>query len=361
MTLMHSRGKGRGRSVPPHIPVPAITLVALLALLSSPAVAEKTDVVVMDNGNVIVGEVKKMVRGLLEFSVDDISGRLQIEWEHVVRLTSNQQLDFELEDGSHYFGSLIESSADGELRIQTATGVVDVRLLDVILFEPIKSTFWKRLTGDLSAGISFTKATDIFQFNFGGTVRYRRRISLTLFQPNAIITSESEEESKTNATLPLTHLRFFKNKWFYRGDAVAGRNDELGIDFRGSLAGGLGRSLVQTNRGYLLVSGLLSGNREATSDGQTTTNVELAFDTLFEAYRYDTPKVQTSGHLIVFYNLTTQGRYRVAFDGRISLELVKDFYWDIGQLYYRYDSDPSATADSTDDYGILTGLRYKFN
>ena len=99
---------------------------ALLGLLASPALAEKTDVVVMDNGNVIVGEIKKMVRGLLEFSVDDISGRLQIEWEHVVRLTSKQQLDFELEDGTHYFGSLIESSADGELRIQTAAGEFEI-------------------------------------------------------------------------------------------------------------------------------------------------------------------------------------------------------------------------------------------
>ncbi|MGB6993690.1 MAG: hypothetical protein WBG00_10730 [Thermoanaerobaculia bacterium] len=32
-----------------------------------------------------------------------------------------------------------------------------------------------------------------------------------------------------------------------------------------------------------------------------------------------------------------------------------------GQLYYRGDSDPSTTADSTDDYGILMGLRHKVN
>ena len=34
--------------------------------------------------------------------------------------------------------------------------------------------------------------------------------------------------------------------------------------------------------------------------------------------------------------------------------------WDIGQVYYRFDSDPSLTADSTDDFGIVTGLRYEF-
>lgn len=58
-----------------------LLLVAWLGLLASPVVAQKTDVVHMSNGNVIIGEVKRMEHGLLEFSVDDIVNRLQIKWE----------------------------------------------------------------------------------------------------------------------------------------------------------------------------------------------------------------------------------------------------------------------------------------
>jgi len=62
-----------------------------------------------------------------------------------------------------------------------------------------------------------------------------------------------------------------------------------------------------------------------------------------------------------FVNLTTWGRYRINFDGRISIELgVADLFWDLSQVYYRFDSDPSLAAAGRDDYGFVTGLRYEF-
>ena len=135
----------------------------------------------------------------------------------------------------------------------------------------------------------------------------------------------------------------------------------MGIDFRGTLAGGLGRHVIQTNRVHFLISTLLSGNREFTSDGQITNNLELVLDTDLAAFRYDTPKLELDTGLALFYSLTTENRYRVNFDARLSLELgLKDFFWDIGQLYYLYDSEPSDTALSKDDYGVISGLRYKF-
>jgi hypothetical protein len=66
------------RPMPARKGVPALVLVGLLGLLASPALAQKTDMVHMDNGNVIVGEIKKLEHGLLEFSVDDIAGNLRI-------------------------------------------------------------------------------------------------------------------------------------------------------------------------------------------------------------------------------------------------------------------------------------------
>ena len=44
----------------------------------------------------------------------------------------------------------------------------------------------------------------------------------------------------------------------------------------------------------------------------------------------------------------------------VSLELFTDFFWDITQLYYTYDSDPSREAIARDDYGIVSALRYKW-
>lgn len=279
----------------------------------------------------------------------------------MTRLTSDQQFDIELEDGAGFFGTLIEPEADNALRILTAFGTFDVERESVVEITPLEGTFWKRLEGDLSAGLSFTKSTDLLQFNLGGKARYRRLRSQTDLNYNSIISSQSDEPEKTNSSLQLTHLRFFKQKWFYRGDAVGSRNDELGIDFRASLAGGVGRRIVQTNRVHFLMSTLLSGNREFTNDGQVTNNLELVFDTDLLAFRYDTPKLELDTNLALFYSLTTENRYRINFDARLSLELgLKDFFWDIGQLHYLFDSEPSNRAIAKDDYGIISGLRYKF-
>lgn len=348
-------------SVPGRRGVRTTWLLSVLILLAASVLAEKTDVLTMRNGNVIVGEVKKLERGILEYSVDDISNRLQIKWEHVVRLTCNQNIDIELRDGTKFFGNLVPSAGDGKLRIQSALTSIDVELNDVVMITPIKGTFLKRLEGNISAGLSFTKATDIFQTSLGGSVRYRRLISLTEFKFNAIFTSTSGEPSRANVSAPLTHYRFFKNRWFYRGDLAASRNDELGIDFRGAVGGGGGRRLVQTSRVLFALSGLLIGNREFTSDGLVTNNAEVALDTRLDAFRYDTPKLDLSTGFVVFVSLTTSGRYRVNYDGRLSMELgIKDFFWDITQLYYTYDSDPSQEAAARDDYGIVSALRYKW-
>ena len=84
-------------------------------------------------------------------------------------------------------------------------------------------------------------------------------------------------------------------------------------------------------------------------------------DTDLAVFRHDTPKLDLDTRLTLFYSLTVDNRYRVDFDTRLSIELgLEDFFWDIGQLYYLYDSKPSNTAISKDDYGIVSGLRYKF-
>jgi hypothetical protein len=46
---------------------------------------------------------------------------------------------------------------------------------------------------------------------------------------------------------------------------------------------------------------------------------------------------------------------------RLSIELIEDFYWDISQVYDRFDTDPSTTATSGTDWGVISGLRYTFD
>jgi len=339
----------------------SVLLAALAGALSAaPALAAKTDVVHLDNGNVITGEIKSLKNGLLDYSVDHMN-RLQIKWDHVVRLTANQQLDIETRDGVHRYGLLIDASADGKLRVVTAIGDFEVDVRDVLFLEPVRKNKLRRIRASVSTGVSYTKSTDVAQFNFGGAVRYRARKYMTQLSINSIVTTTEDDPGSTNSDAGVVYLRYLKNRWFARGDVNGSRNDELGLDFRGGLGGGGGQVLVQNQRMLFYMSGLLTANRENRSDGTAQNNSELAAITSYQVFRHDTPKIDIQLDLAAFLNLTTWGRYRIDFDGRVSIELVKDFYWDVSQIYYRYDSDPAANAASTTDYGFISGLRYKFN
>lgn len=308
----------------------------------------------------LVGEVKLLDLGVLELSLDETVDRVRVKWEHVVRLVSTKQLEIVLTNGQRLFGPLVDSSGDGELRVRTTAGDVDIRMTEVALIAPIEASFWGRLDGNVAAGLSFTRTTDILQFNLDGSGIYRKQGAWTELNFNSLITSKSGDNSRTNSDARLTHARLFRDRWFYGGVVGASRNDELGIDLRASLSGGLGRFLFKAAGARLWLATFLSGNRELTSDGRRTHNLELAFRTQLLAFRYDSPKVDVKSDLSAFVNLTSWGRYRLDFDARVSLETFKDLFWDVGQVYYRFDSDPSLTADSTADWGIVTGLRYNF-
>lgn len=332
----------------------------LIGLLATAARAEKTDLVVMDDGNRFTCEIKKLDSGLLELSLDNVKSNIQVEWKHVVRVVSNMQLRIELSNGAHYYGALVPSSGDGQIRIRTAVGEFDADRSSIVVMEPIKATFWERMSASVSTGISYTKSTNVAQFNFGGSTTWRTLVTRTVLSVNTIITTQSGP-TKTNSDIPLVFYRYYDDMWFFRAQAGASRNDELGIDFRGLLSAGGGRRLVHSNSAMILVSASVAGNREYTSDEQKTNNLELVFNALVMTYSFDSPKLEFDLDASVFLNLTTWGRYRTQLDARFSLELVSDLYWDLGQVYYRFDSDPSEEATSGTDWGVVSGLRYKFN
>ncbi|MGC1450412.1 MAG: hypothetical protein WA830_10275 [Candidatus Sulfotelmatobacter sp.] len=86
-----------------------IRLVILSAVLASasPLLArDKTDVIVMKNGDRMTCQVKGLDAGVLSVSFDYIAGTTSVQWSKVARLESNQLFIVKTEDGSVYTGTL---------------------------------------------------------------------------------------------------------------------------------------------------------------------------------------------------------------------------------------------------------------
>jgi hypothetical protein len=79
-------------------------LLPLLACLPAAALADKTDVIYMRNGDRVTCEIKRLERGQLKVSTDGM-GTVYIEWEDIAQLVSKELYIVELQDGKRVQGT----------------------------------------------------------------------------------------------------------------------------------------------------------------------------------------------------------------------------------------------------------------
>lgn len=145
----------------------ARTICAFIALLLATAVsADKTDIVEFGASR-MVGEVKGMERGKLRLKTD-ATDTIDIDWAEVTALVTGQYLRIETRDGKFVYASLQPGAADKHLALAGA-GIQEIHMDDVAALEPIKATFWERLSIDTSLGYSYAKSNDVTQLNINAT------------------------------------------------------------------------------------------------------------------------------------------------------------------------------------------------
>src|SRR3954451_7242491 len=96
----------------PSRPVAGRVTLAALALIvgvAAPALAAKTDAIVLRNGDRFTGEVSQLRQGKLQVKTDD-SGTLSIEWDKIAGITTAAIYDVTLSDGRHLLGRAVAAA-----------------------------------------------------------------------------------------------------------------------------------------------------------------------------------------------------------------------------------------------------------
>ena len=300
---------------------------SLLATVAVPALADaKTDIVVFTNGDKLTGEVKSLERGRLRFKTD-ATGTINIEWDDVAYLSSDQNIQVETSDGTRYLGSLGVAATEGLTVVNTSSGPIELSANEVVLMAPIKEKGINRIDGDITFGLNFTKASEIKQLHFGLDMHYRTETRIVSLLANATTSDSTDSESSQRHSAELTYRRLWPNRWVTGGLLSLNRNDELGLDLRTSVGAGGGRILRQSNSVNLLIEGGLLLSRENLASGVPSEDTWEALAALqWEWFRYDSPELDLSTRLQIFPNLTDTGRVRGEFDIRLKWELIEDLF-----------------------------------
>jgi len=336
------------------------TLALLLVLHPAAAsAADKVDTVVMVNGDRITCEVSTLSRGQLKAKTDD-QGTLTIKWDKIVSVTTLGLFDVGMSDGTRLVGQL-DAAADGKISIvDPVSGDIHTYLLEeVVSLAPIRTGFFDRIDGAIDVGGSYTQSSGVSQSSFNGNANYRQPSFAVFARGSTTLTSDPDSGASTRASAQIGYIRYRPNRWVISPFALFEANEDLGFKARYTGALSLGRYLVQTNRGYVLVTGGAALGRELPVDGEPVVNVDGMG--IFDAalFTYDYPKTDITMALDVYPGLSQWGRVRAQFDGKIKREIVHDF--SVGfTIYDSYDNRPPSADAVKNDVGLSLTIGWTF-
>jgi hypothetical protein len=327
----------------------------------TPAAAAKPDLVILQNGDRITGEVKGLTRGKLDYSTDD-AGRLSIEWEKVARVTSPTPYHIEVASGVRYFGRLSPSDRDGVVVVQ-GDRTDTLRVRNVIEISPLNASFTQRVKAYLDLGFTLAKANQATTFSVSGNTDYQ---GPTLGSETAFDSYAQGQESvptTTRNTLRQSLSWYIAQRWSAVGLAQLEQNDELDLDHRITAGGAIRRDVTHTNQMELgLGAGIVGTQEEFSSEtgNSSTTNLEGLLMMSWSAFRFDSPKLDFSTNLAMFPSISDAGRVRGQAAVRLEYEVFKDFNAGI-RVTDTFDSRPPAESATKNDYvtALTIGWSYR--
>jgi Protein of unknown function, DUF481 len=339
--------------------------VARLALAAAAAVslaapedaaAEKTDVVVLVNGDRITGEIKGMARGKLDYSTDD-AGRLSIQWTKLLEVTSPNRFELETSEGKRYFSPLLapEHGAQGAVRLDDGD---TLPIPDVVSIVPVSRGFLARLQAYLDIGTTVARSNSARTLTAAGFVQYRGERLGTSFAFDAYGQDAADSTATNRGSVKLTG-DLYSGRWKSQLWGQAEKNDELGLRRRLSLGAGTSYAALRNDSMELSAAAGLIGVQEDYADSEPAPSLTGLLSVSWDAFRYDSPKLDAEVSLAAYPYLTDPGRVRLEGSLRVKYEVVSDF--DIGlSLSDTYDSRPPDPAAASNDYLLTMTIGWSY-
>jgi hypothetical protein len=320
--------------------------------------AQKNDTIYLRNGDRITGELKKFEYGLLSFSTDAMQ-TVSIEFDRINTINSSKYFEIRLNSGERLFGHLSKSDVLSTVNVVTVNDTLPKRLWDIVLINRIKNTFFQKIDGSLDLGLSYTKASDVFQYSLDVSVTYRTSNWATRFDLESILTDDGTKISRNN-TMGLNVTHFLSHNWFTAILAQGQQNTELDLQYRLQGGYGLGYDIARTNSvRFYVFGGLVANQEKSIAIPSITDNLEALLTTQIKWFRYRHPKIDVTNNINFYPSLSSFGRSRIEYNLSSKFEIIKDLYFNV-QLYDYYDNEPSGGGDAKNDWGVITSIGFTF-
>jgi Protein of unknown function, DUF481 len=346
----------------------AVVVMGLAAVAANAAFArDKTDVIVMMNGDRITGEVKRLENGVLQVELDYVDGTIAIDWQKVLRIETTALFLVQLQDGSTYSGTIVgfDSPAGAPIRITIqAEGEQSVTFerSKAVRITETSARVWQRLSGNITAGATYSKGNSTAQYNFGSEVAYRETHWGGKATYDSNLTSSTGATTATRNQLDLIAYRDLPWKnYFYAGTGDFLQSSVQGVRQQTTLGFGVGRFLKNTGRVRLAVLGGFgwqNANYVPLAQTQQSQNIGLAFlSSNLQVFRFKKTRLNIDSSLAPAIAPRT-GRLFFRSNASYFFKLFGSVDWNFS-FYGNWDTQPPPHLPDG-DYGTSTGLSWTF-
>jgi len=347
--------------------IPAVIFSCALLVAAPLFARDKTDVLIMSNGDRLRCEIKGLDAGVLFVSFDYIKGTTQVDWAKVRYVESKQLFLVKTQDGSAYTGTLSTAETEGArpVRIEVAedsgqkVAVERQQLVD--MFQTSKS-FWQRFNGGINSGLTYSKANQSKEYTFSAEVAYPRERWTAGATYTSTLTGNTGATTSTSNQGALYYRHLLRwNNWFYTGIGSFLQSTEQEIDVQSNLGGGMGRYLKNTNRATILVFGGLAWqntrySQTATVEQQTQNNASGLAGADVELFKFD--KTNLTLTAAVFPSISHPGRVYTDVNATYYVKFYSDFTWNLS-FYGNWDTQPPHNFPGS-NYGMSSGFGWTF-
>ena len=336
----------------------AISVNLLFAVVGfHPAVAQ-SDSLILDNGNLIVGEIKGMDKDILQMKTAYGRDVFRIKWEEVAEIYSSSTYIFTVYDGSRIHSS-IRSDPNTPRQVILGTGPYQrtVKLSDLVFILPIEEKALGRFSASVSLGFNRTKNNNLHQFSSRLGLRYEQDSwNCSGFFDMVTSSRDNTQDFSRIHGLVLAHY-YLKHDWFLIAYTDLLSNEEQQLQLRSVLSAGIGKFVLHNNRARLNFSGGGVINSERFKEGiESNRSQELFVGGLLDMFNVGDFSIFAK--LLLYPSISERGRFRSDFKLDLRYNLIFSFYVKLGYTL-NYDNQPVEGASET-DYVLQTALGWHF-
>lgn len=330
------------------------------------AARDKTDVLVMRNGDRLTCEIKNLSADVLYVSLDYALGTISIDWFKVDHLESSQLFIVKTADGNVHSGTLSMPKTAGERPVSievldSAGATVELPRTQVTRMDQEFPRFWHRFNGKIGLGAIYNKGNESTQYSFTSDLDYpRERWAASVSYDSTLSSSTGTSPSSRNQIDTSAYRLMRWNNWYYKGMANFLQSSVQDIDLQSTFAGGVGRYLKNTNHTVITLTGGIAYQR--ITYGQTVVaappeNVTSAWISgQVKLYKFDRTNLTVAANLLPA--LSDPGRVHFNLNTSYYIKIWSNFNFNIS-FYGNWDTRPPHTFSGS-DYGTSTGLNWTF-